>query len=249
MKRPLLERIFDIRRKTVCDVCMNEIPEPDGFLLTTRQVVSAPAYWDYVLSHQLSYIEDLPNSDSARGVLIEKQANQSNPWIVCGKCAQMLGVDLRETGEYAKQWWKSGKRFAPPGSGPVPLSAVRAYRVSEQIDFSGTPRPSQVHVYGRGFFPSDEQVRQAIDIGLVEPHREILTHDLFCGIPIQVDLKPADTREIFIGSIERVKNQHPKDFVLDSMWSEPETLNDMVVLAIWEGAAAEVAKQLFAKHP
>ena len=116
----------------VCDICSQKVSRPDGYLLTTRDVVSAPAYWQHYYRHHRSELVGMGVSsfaDFCRNQLVrtscaEALARQSTPWIVCERCIQMFAVDLDQARSYARQWWESGRNYSPPGTGPAPLSSV-----------------------------------------------------------------------------------------------------------------------------
>ena len=56
--------------------------------------------------------------------LASRLAAQSAPWMVCNDCIAIFSVDRDQAKAYAEQWYDSDRMFAPPGSGPVPLSEV-----------------------------------------------------------------------------------------------------------------------------
>ncbi len=115
----------------VCDVCGNRVNRPEGYLLTTREVVSTPAYWQrYYEIHRsemtgaISSYSEFCGSTVLRNGVATAMAGQRTPWLVCEKCVSLFSVDLSQTGNYAKRWWESRKTFEPPGTGAAPLTAV-----------------------------------------------------------------------------------------------------------------------------
>lgn len=226
----------------VCDLCNKVVTESDSYLLTTRQVVSNPTYWEFAFSHQWSYVEAMPDAGTIKGMLALQQANQSTPWLVCREHAEMLGANLSEAHEYAKRWWISDGRFAPSGSGPVQLSVVQMTRPTKAVSVSGLPRPSCVYVFGRGFLPSEDQMYQAM-VGLLKRYEGILTTDHLSGIPTKLGVEPPSNREVFFSVVDRTKSQHPGAFVVDSLWLDQRTGQDTAIVVVWEGAVAEVAKR------
>ncbi|MCH7727189.1 MAG: hypothetical protein IH991_12025 [Planctomycetes bacterium] len=101
----------------VCDVCGIGVFESAGYLLTTRQVVSTPAYWrSYYRQHEarfrqadvMSYTE-FCNAGEIRQACCKGIAAQTTPWMVCERCIGMFKVDRSKTRDYALKWWAGGK--------------------------------------------------------------------------------------------------------------------------------------------
>lgn len=121
-----------ITESVVCDVCNRKVFWGNGYLLTTKQVVSTPQYWEfYVQLHKdkfsefgVTSYEAFINNPLLRISVGKALAEQSTPWMVCNECISMFNVDLKKTMDYAKRWWDSKRNFSPPGTGPVPLSVI-----------------------------------------------------------------------------------------------------------------------------
>jgi hypothetical protein len=126
-----------------CDICSQTIHQPDGFCLTTRQVVSTPAYWQGnlkifdAMSNTIGKGDDM---DLIRAILpsLKSVADSDTPWIVCQNCIGLFSVDRAQMHEYAVLWWQSSKSFEPPGNGSVSVSEIRLptdkYRWAEVIN-------------------------------------------------------------------------------------------------------------------
>lgn len=116
----------------VCDVCGTRVRYPGGHLLTTRQVVGCPGYWEKVFEQQreslqlrgVSSFEDLLKNMEVRTELARQFASESTPWLVCGSCISTFPVDAGATHLHAKRWWECAAVYDLPGVGAVPLSAV-----------------------------------------------------------------------------------------------------------------------------
>ena len=116
----------------VCDVCGTKVRYPEGHLLTTRQVVGCPGYWEKVFGQQreslqlrgVSSFEDLKKNAEVRTELAEQFASESTPWLVCSNCISTFPVDTGSTHLHAKRWWEYVAVYDLPGVGAVPLSAV-----------------------------------------------------------------------------------------------------------------------------
>jgi uncharacterized membrane protein YhaH (DUF805 family) len=106
----------------VCDVCNKDLGEKEGYLLTTLDVVTTPAYWKKSMSTMTSMFG--MSDDSTRAYLAEMMASQKLPWMICNDCIKIFNVDKVKTRKYAIQWYESGGTFQPPGTGAVPLSKV-----------------------------------------------------------------------------------------------------------------------------
>lgn len=115
-----------------CDICSATVTAPDGYQLTTTQVVRSPRFWrDYYQRHQeefaamgISSYEALLRSP-ARTTVAGQIARDATPWLVCEKCIHHFDVDREQARAYARQWWGSGRTFSPPGTGPASLSEVK----------------------------------------------------------------------------------------------------------------------------
>ncbi len=231
----------------VCDVCSAALSAPDGCLATTRQVVSNPAYWERAFSrlHDLAPLG--ANVEFLKGGLAEQQAQQAKPWLLCADCAGRLGLATPEAREWARLWWSSGGTFAPPGSGPVPVSEVRLNRPSAEILSSGVPRPTRTLFFGRGFLPGQAEVMNAVQ-GFVMSKGHV-TRNHFMDIPVECESRPAASREAFFAVVDEARRWNPNAFILDLLVLDQRTGRDTVMLAIWEGGAAEQARRHFPEAP
>jgi hypothetical protein len=107
--------------EAVCDVCSNAIASPGGYLLVTRQVVGSPRYWQTYLHTFEAFLKNTQLRENCGKTV----AGQKTPWLVCEACIPKFAVDRDAARRYAEEWWQSGGKYRPPGSGPAPLSAVR----------------------------------------------------------------------------------------------------------------------------
>ncbi len=116
----------------VCDTCGAQLHSPDGYLLVTREVVGEPRYWQhYYRQHEAEFAlvgvqsyEAFRSNQGLRAMSARTLAGQSTAWIVCDSCIGMFSVNRQAAHRFAEQWWESGGKFAPPGVGRAPLSAV-----------------------------------------------------------------------------------------------------------------------------
>jgi len=116
----------------VCDVCGIRVRYPEGHLLTTRQVVGCPGYWEKVYEQQreslqsrgVTSFENLKKNQEVRTELAGRFATEATPWMVCSSCISTFPVDSGVTHSHAKQWWECVAVYDLPGVGAVPLSAV-----------------------------------------------------------------------------------------------------------------------------
>ncbi len=125
------EEVLSRMESGVCDTCNGKVTSPNGYLLTTREVVSTPRYWrHYYQFHQgqmvslgvLSY-EDFCRNPLLRASVVNTMAGQRTAWMVCENCISMFGVDREKTHTYAMHWWQN-KAFQPPGTGSVSIAEV-----------------------------------------------------------------------------------------------------------------------------
>ena len=229
----------------VCDACSVALAEPEGYLATTRQVVSNPAYWEKAFSrlHELAPLG--ANVEMLKGGLAEQQAKQTKPWLLCADCAGRLSLATPEAREWARLWWSSGETFVPPGSGPVPMSEVCLNPLSAEVLLSGVPRPTRTLFFGRGFLPGQSEIMNAVQ-GFVMSKGKV-TRGHFMDIPVECESRPAVSREAFFNVVDEARRWNPSAFILDLIVLDQRTGRDMVMLAIWEGVAAEQARPHFSQ--
>lgn len=145
-----------IERKQ-CDVCLQGVSRPDGYLLTTSQVVASPEYWRaYYELHAaecsklgIDTFDSFCRAQPALGTG-PTIAAMPTPWLVCDKCISYFSADRDEAREHAKQWWQSWKwwrmrcTYEPPGNGHAPLAAIDmgdGKRWQAAMDFLQNPKP------------------------------------------------------------------------------------------------------------
>ncbi len=116
----------------VCDICGKPVSCPEGYMLTTGEVVGTPAYWEHyyhfhkddLASQGAASYEAFCRNQILRLGCSRWAAGQQDPWLVCQQCIPIFNIDRQQSRRYAEQWWESGKTFKPPGSGAVPVSTV-----------------------------------------------------------------------------------------------------------------------------
>ncbi len=122
-----------IYESCACDICDTKVSRPNGYLLTTREVVSTPNYWQHYYQYHkdefafmgVNSYRDFCHNTLLRTSCCQALAGQRTPWIVCDKCISMFNADRKKTRNYAKKWWESSRTFQPPGTGPAPLSEIK----------------------------------------------------------------------------------------------------------------------------
>jgi len=111
------------RATAKCDICSQQITEPSGFCLSTREVVLTVNYWKDGFSRHRSQYSAVTNQtqvDSVLNATVSRQAGQSTGWLVCDKCIGLFNVDREKTRQYAKDWWAHGRKDERRGLGAVP---------------------------------------------------------------------------------------------------------------------------------
>lgn len=109
-------KIHELERSEapVCDVCNKKMNWEDGYVLSTNQVVTTEAYWEFAFTHQWAYYHDLDPDGVSLALIVQNQANQSTGWLVCEKCSKLFDFDRELAKKHAKM-----HSTAPPGSGPA----------------------------------------------------------------------------------------------------------------------------------
>jgi len=110
----------------VCDVCNKKMNWEDGYVLSTNQVATAEAYWEFVFTHRWAIYHEGPSDTGALiALLVHQQAGQSTGWLVCEKCSTLFDFD-REVGKKHAQMHST----APPGGGPANPQLVASAAVN-----------------------------------------------------------------------------------------------------------------------
>jgi len=123
-----------------CDVCLKTIPRNRGYALTTTQVATTPAYWEYAFTHQWAYVgkqvklldvtiqagETLEN-------LVQMVASDYTPWLICDSCIKLFKVDRNQCLKLAKHFTaempNGWQQITGPGDLKETFSAAKkAYR-------------------------------------------------------------------------------------------------------------------------
>lgn len=117
--------------KCECDVCSEEINLEDGYLLTTKDIITKMAYWEYAFTHQWNYVHNLYASTSDDSVkklflvnLIIDRANQETPWALCESCSNLFAFDKKTAKRYAQ------KNICPPNTGHADFEGARSATVA-----------------------------------------------------------------------------------------------------------------------
>ncbi len=138
-----------MNREAKCDICNAAMNEPEGYLLTTTQVVRSPRFWlDYYRRHQAKLAAmDISSYDAflnspACATLTERIAQDATPWLVCKQCVHLFEVDQQQAWVYARHWWESGGTFTPPGIGPAPISEIRLEEEPTVVEDEIIPIPA-----------------------------------------------------------------------------------------------------------
>lgn len=110
-----------------CDICSKNMDLSEGYLLTTKDVITKSEYWEYAFTHQWSYVHDLykknPNSSNNTLFLVNiliNQANQETPWSLCEDCSKLFTFDKKSAKGYAL------KNISPPKTGHADMEGAVA---------------------------------------------------------------------------------------------------------------------------
>jgi len=105
------------QRISGCDVCGKQINWSDGYILTTKQVVTSFTYWNKIYKKNKQMRID-PNGDMV-GANITQLSSQTSGWLICESCSNLFDFNKIQARYYAINQIKS-----PPGSGPVRVEEV-----------------------------------------------------------------------------------------------------------------------------
>jgi|GEM_PF-4876556 len=109
----------------ICDVCSKPMNRGDGYVLTTRQVVSSVEYWVKASNTW----KTMAPAQLDFEMILKRQCFQSTGWTVCDVCTgDFPDADQTNAGRYAKEFWDGGGgTYSPPGGGSVAPHEAREY--------------------------------------------------------------------------------------------------------------------------
>jgi hypothetical protein len=257
----------------VCDVCGEQVADSEGYLLTTRQVVLNPTYWQFAFSHgfqscvevarELIGVEFVYDVNVAKVILVMHQSLlQTTPWLSCFKCAQSMGVNLSQAGEYAKLWWNSGEHFAPPENGPIKhneiVNALNAAGLSANEAFGRALiyaiLPSEVYFFGSQYLPSSEdfeRVAHMLDMIYIGINPDLWLY-YFRNVKVEFTNEPADVKfdrlALSRKSVDLIRQKLPPDaYMLDGYLQEVRG-RDIVCIVVWERTRAAFAREFVTRR-
>ncbi len=105
----------------ICDMCCQPLDLTLAYYTVTDQVVTKPAYWEFVFNGQWAYVHRFDPYGDSIGKLAEKQASQSGTWALCGNCIRHLPIDTGRARAYA-----AAGTHPIPGAGPADCSLTAA---------------------------------------------------------------------------------------------------------------------------
>jgi hypothetical protein len=111
-----------------CDVCSRLFSAGNGYCLVTEEVISSPDYWEKVMQKYPDQARAVAANEPVGDfvlMVVQRLVASPTPWLVCDPCISLFSGDKARAKDYAVQWWRSGKRFSPPGNGPAPPSSIR----------------------------------------------------------------------------------------------------------------------------
>jgi hypothetical protein len=116
----------------VCDMCSQPLDLSQAYFATTEQVITKPAYWEFVFSGQWSYVYRMDPRGDIIGQLVQQQAKLSSTWGLCESCSHILPIDHAQAREYA-----IAKTNPIPGVGPADTSRAAAAASAAWIKLYG----------------------------------------------------------------------------------------------------------------
>ncbi len=106
---------------SVCDVCSLPTRRDDGFVLTTREVVTSPAFWRTQFAKYQAVLDVVPTREERAAFLGEQAIPlvlSPSGWLVCSECSRMFAFDE----QVARECALSGKER--PDAGPSNWKSV-----------------------------------------------------------------------------------------------------------------------------
>jgi hypothetical protein len=110
----------------VCDICNQTTEYEKGYVLTTQEVATNPAYWEYAFRHQWSYVLDM--NAMILPMLVQQQANQSSGWLLCESCGKLFSFDKNVARQNALNAVQNPERqYGTAPAGDVLIAATQAF--------------------------------------------------------------------------------------------------------------------------
>ena len=100
---------------TVCDCCGKPVASPDGLVLTTREVMTSPRYWE--AQYKLNKVEE-----PMLAPMLMTLASNAKGWLFCKPCAKLCRFSLVKAADAAVL----GGHRADCGSMPPAEAAITA---------------------------------------------------------------------------------------------------------------------------
>lgn len=93
-----------------CDVCNCPLNASDGYLLTTREIVTNSDYW-YICFRVSIEIKGHPYSavKSMASRILTRTASNDTPWMLCDTCVDMFPIDRNAARKKARKWSRTGR--------------------------------------------------------------------------------------------------------------------------------------------
>jgi hypothetical protein len=99
-----------------CDVCGHPLERLPGFVLSAKQIVSTPYYWQVRYEHNkarwaeagISSFDQYRRDQNVRESEVRLILTLGISWLVCDACIPHFAVDRDRSGELAGQWWRTG---------------------------------------------------------------------------------------------------------------------------------------------
>ena len=102
-------------KSMTCDVCSEKCKKNEGHILTTKEVVTSPGYWEWVFGNVGLVIgdpdfSDLENSTmSAIGQQVMTMASYKSGWWICNKCMKQISdIDPSMPRMLAEEYMETG---------------------------------------------------------------------------------------------------------------------------------------------
>ena len=136
-------------RRGRCDVCDKEMNFEDGYILTTTQVTTSEAYWEFAFTHQWSYIHSFDPEGNTIAMLVRQQGGQRTGWLLCESCIRLFNVDRNAAKEYTRSALNLADpgKYIPPGGGPANIQAVALAAAKAWKKLYGKP-PQSIKILG-----------------------------------------------------------------------------------------------------
>lgn len=217
----------------VCDVCSRPTAAAEGFVLTTTEVASSPAYWKQQLVKYRPVLRELESDEERARYLAQRSrelADSPTGWLVCPACTHLFdfdraaakaasatGIDREDSGPAS---FEDIQHALAPAIIEIAQSAPAAEPAPSSSRFWQCPRCGSIH------FKNADTMELVAALGTI-PSGGTTCSD--CGTR-------SDAADIYSGALDL----DAPDDLIDRMLADPERVSSDPDTRVWRYQGQEI---------